>query len=1248
MKRALWIVLLLILFIVPPTGAAPIAAPDAPMTVSTTVVISQVYGGGNNSGATYQNDFVELFNLSSSTVSLAGWSIQYASATGTGYFAANTPVSLSGSLAPGQYYLVKLAGGTTNGVALPAADLTGTINMSGTAGKVALVNTTTGLPCNGGSTPCSSADLAKIIDLIGYGTANFFEGSAAAPAPSNTTADLRAGGGCTDTDQNNGDFTAVAPIPRNSASPTNTCTVVDTAPTVTGTDPTNGATNVAVGSDLEITFSKNVTMTGEWFQIDCPTSGIRAVADTAVSGGPKTFTINPTNDFAAKETCTVTVWAAQVADQDDAANLMATDYVWSFTTDIPPTVVSTSPANGAPGVAPGSNITVNFSEPVTIANIDSFFDILCDGTLRPAAGSGGPTSFTIDPTADLPDNKTCTVTIKAAEVVDQDAPTDQLDGDNDGIAGGNYVFTFTTAAADPCGQAYTPIYSIQGSGLSAAITGAVTTQGVVVGDFELPSGSNQIRGFYLQDLNGDSNPATSDGIFVYNGGVDTVVVGQVVRVAGTAGENQNQTQISGPTTLQCGATGNIAPIDITLPFASADYPERYEGMLVNLPQMLYVTEHFQLGRFGQVVMTSQDDRLQQPTNVTTPGAAALALQAANDLNRIIIDDNNNLQNADPIVFGRGGNPLSASNTLRGGDRAANIVGVLVYDWAGNSDSGNAYRVRPIGALNGGVINFQAVNTRPASPSVTGRLRVTAANTLNYFNTFGDGACTGGVGGAATDCRGATNSTEFARQWPKTVASLVGGGADVIGLMEIENDGYGESSAIQHLVDRLNAATALGTYAFINPDTTAGTNSLGTDAIKVALIYKPAKVAPVGTTAVLNTTDFVTGGDGADRNRPALAQAFEEFETGERFIVVVNHLKSKGSACDEPAALDGQGNCNAVRTAAANVMTAWLAANPSGTGDPDILIMGDLNSYAKEDPITAIKGAGYVNLIENRLGVNAYSYAFDGQWGYLDHALASSALNAQVAGVTEWHINADEPSVLDYNTEFKSTDQIASLFYPDKFRSSDHDPVIVGLNLTIENDLSDLPAPYGAAWHTGSVIRLGATWAAGHSPVGGGTNDGVVRTPNFSWSHATGGSVNVTVAGSGYVTGWIDWNNDRDFGDTGEQIFANEEFTAQTRTITFPIPDVTVAGATLNARFRLYGDIQTALAAASGADAPDAAPSPLGGATGGEVEDYAWAFPPTAVTLSSFGAAASGPWAGLPAAAGLLGLAGLMLSRRRGK
>jgi predicted extracellular nuclease len=188
---------------------------------SPNVVISQVYGGGGNSGAPFKNDFVELFNRGGASVALAGMSIQYASATGTGNFGGNPITALNGSLAPGQYYLVQLAGGT-NGVALPAPDATGTANISGTGGKVALVSTTAGLACNGSSNPCTAAQLAQVIDLVGWDGANFFEG-AAAPATSNSTAVFRAGGGCTDTDNNAADFSAGAPTPRNTASPFHFC-----------------------------------------------------------------------------------------------------------------------------------------------------------------------------------------------------------------------------------------------------------------------------------------------------------------------------------------------------------------------------------------------------------------------------------------------------------------------------------------------------------------------------------------------------------------------------------------------------------------------------------------------------------------------------------------------------------------------------------------------------------------------------------------------------------------------------------------------------------------------------------------------------------------------------------------------------------------------------------------------------------------------------------------------------------------
>jgi predicted extracellular nuclease len=212
-----------------------LAASGPQATPSAGVVISQVYGGGGNANAPFQNDFVELFNRGTSPVSLAGLSIQYASATGTGFFAANSPVALSGSVAPGQYFLVKLAGGAT-GAVLPSADATGAINMSATAGKVALVNSATGLTCNGSAgQPCSPAQLALIVDLVGYGGsgasgANFFE-TAPAPSGSNTTALIRLGNGCTETDNNSADVVTGAPAPRNTASPFAPC-LVDTPPTV--------------------------------------------------------------------------------------------------------------------------------------------------------------------------------------------------------------------------------------------------------------------------------------------------------------------------------------------------------------------------------------------------------------------------------------------------------------------------------------------------------------------------------------------------------------------------------------------------------------------------------------------------------------------------------------------------------------------------------------------------------------------------------------------------------------------------------------------------------------------------------------------------------------------------------------------------------------------------------------------------------------------------------------------------------
>ncbi|HEU0334943.1 MAG TPA: Ig-like domain-containing protein, partial [Gaiellaceae bacterium] len=309
------------------------------LAVSPNLVVSQVYGGGGNTGAPYTHDYIEIFNRGTTSASLAGMSLQYTSATGTGNFGANSAQLTelpSVTLAPGQYFLVQEASTAAVGSPLPTADVVDAspISMSGTAGKVALATGIASLGCNGGSNPCDATALVRLVDVVGYGNANFFEGSGPAPTLSNTTAALRGAGGCTDTDNNATDFAAGAPTPRNTATALAPCPTGDAAPSVSTTTPANGATGVAVDANVSITFSEPVNVTGSWFSISCAGGAHTAT----VSGGPTTFTLDPGTDFAQEELCTVTVVAGQVTDQDaaDPPDEMAANYVFSFTTAGPP------------------------------------------------------------------------------------------------------------------------------------------------------------------------------------------------------------------------------------------------------------------------------------------------------------------------------------------------------------------------------------------------------------------------------------------------------------------------------------------------------------------------------------------------------------------------------------------------------------------------------------------------------------------------------------------------------------------------------------------------------------------------------------------------------------------------------------------------------------------------------------------------------------------------------------------------
>lgn len=609
------------------------------------------------------------------------------------------------------------------------------------------------------------------------------------------------------------------------------------------------------------------------------------------------------------------------------------------------------------------------------------------------------------------------------------------------------------AAVDCSTPITTTTYAIQGTGASAAITGVVTVQGVVVGDFE---GTAGLSGFYLQDATGDGNAATSDGIFVFTGSANTVSTGQLVRVTGFARERFSQTALTGAASSAtpvpvadiavCGS-GSVTPTDVNLPFASATAPEPFEGMLVRFPQPLVIAEYFNYDRFGELVLAlplSGESRPFTGTAIDEPGAPALARAAANSLRRITLDDAVSAQN--PTVLRHpNGDPFSLTNRFRGGDTVQNAVGVLGFDFS-------LYRIFPTGPA-----DYTAANPRPAAPpAVGGDLRVAALNTLNFFLTLDyptgnplDNTC-----GPAqnVECRGADSDQplELSRQRDKLLAAIAGLDAAVVGLNELENTPGVDPLAdpTNGLVAGLNTMLGAGTYAAIE------TGVIGVDVIKVGLIYKPAVVAPIGPFKILTAAIDPRFDD--TLSRPALAQTFQELSTGARFTVVVNHLKSKSSACaGDPDTGDGQGNCNQTRKRAAQALVDWLATDPTGSADPDFLIIGDLNSYAQEDPIDVVRAGGddtagtaddYTNLIAAYQGPFAYSFVFDGQAGYLDHALANPSMATQVTGATEWHINADEPDVLDYDTSFKPPSQDA-LYEPNAFRASDHDAAIVGLDLT---------------------------------------------------------------------------------------------------------------------------------------------------------------------------------------------------------
>jgi predicted extracellular nuclease/endonuclease I len=556
------------------------------------------------------------------------------------------------------------------------------------------------------------------------------------------------------------------------------------------------------------------------------------------------------------------------------------------------------------------------------------------------------------------------------------------------------------------------ISAIQGEGDASSMVGTdVVVEAVVT---KVVPGMD---GFFVQEeaSDSDNNAATSEGVFVYAGPSGQLPQpGDLVRVAATVGERFGATQLTSTADVEViGAGDTVLYTAVSLPLQADADLEAFEGMQVSFEQTLEVTDIYNLGRYGQFAVSSQ--RLMIPTNqfeANSQEALALAQQNARDA--LLVDDGYSSQNRDGLEFPVGG--LSHNNTLRLGDSVESLQGVLHYAFG-------AYNLIPVG-------DVQTVRTNARTPApqlnALGDVKVASFNVLNYFN-----------GPDFPTSRGADSAEEFARQQAKTVAAIVAMDADVLGLVEIENDGYGSDSAIAGLVNSVNAELGSDAYAYIALET-----QLGGDEIAVGMLYKPAVVTPAGAPITSDAAPFDFG------NRQPLIQNFSVNSNGESFAFAINHFKSKGScssATGNNADLgDGQGCWNELRTEAAQGLLALIEQNSEVLSDR-VLIMGDLNAYAKETPILTLESEGYSNLVELFDGSNAYSYSFGGEMGYLDHALTSSSLTEYVVDTTVWHINADEPRVFDYNVEFKSETQLTSYYGSDAYRSSDHDPVVVVMN-----------------------------------------------------------------------------------------------------------------------------------------------------------------------------------------------------------
>lgn len=572
------------------------------------------------------------------------------------------------------------------------------------------------------------------------------------------------------------------------------------------------------------------------------------------------------------------------------------------------------------------------------------------------------------------------------------------------------------ASENQCQAETTPIRAIQGKDTVTPLDGErVLVRAVVTADFTDGDG---LGGFFIQDVNSGApeRGEASRGLFVYAPDME-VRPGERLLISGEAGEYHGMTQISDVRLkARCGDGEAVAPVPVTLPLDEAQR-HALQGMKVRLEPPLTVTGLYELDRYGVVAVA--DERLYQPTQVRKPGARAERVEDSNRRRKLLIDDGSTSRN--PRLPGWVADAFSDRGSFRVGHRLSAVEGVLDYRYG-------EWRLQPLTPP-----SVAAAHSRPdpLERPPGNSVRFASFNLQNYFN--GDGA-----GGGFPTERGARDHEDFERQHQKLVAALSALAPDVVGVVEVENDGYGSDSALAQLTGSLE-----GEWDYVRPDW----RRLGNDRVTVGLIYRRGRIRPEGPALRLDSGAF------GRLNRPSLAQKFRHEASGERLWVIVNHFKSKhcgdASGANE-ASGDGQGCWNPVRTKASERLAEWAGELQGGNGH-EVLLLGDLNAYAREDPVRRLEEAGFRNVLDSHHPLPASGYVYRAESGTLDYILSTEGLNPLIQGAGVYSINADEPPFLYYDWENGHAVPDVAVPGENPWRSSDHDPTWVDVDFGVSDD-----------------------------------------------------------------------------------------------------------------------------------------------------------------------------------------------------